>query len=255
MERRKRFDVKKHSIRIALAALTVATGLALTGCGNRFARMEENQVKLQRLSETNAKQVARSFARLEENQNKFRVAIADVQAATKTGVTNIAAVKEQQSSLREAFKSNSQQLAHSMAAVEQNQQGLKGGIERMQSGVQKVANGTDALLQNMLELLEALQNNNQNLANTMNVVGQKQLRFEEKILIDIQAIAAAVNAIEQQQAKMQGQIGDVQNNTQGMRKEMIAILERLGAELSEISARVSSAGTVKDESPPEEPKE
>jgi len=255
MERKKRFDAKKHSIRIALVALTIATGLALTGCGKRFARMEENQIKLQRLSETNAKQVARSLARLGENQKKLHVAIADVQAGTKTGVTNIAAVKEGQLRLREMLKTNSQQLAHNIAAVEQNQRGLKGGIERVQSGVQKVANGTDALIQNMLELLEALQNNNQNLANTMNVVGQKQLKFEERILINIQAIAAAVDAIEKQQANMQGQIGNVQNSAQGMRKDVIAVLERLRAELSEISARVGSAGTVKDEPSPAEPEE
>ena len=255
MERKKRFDVKKHSIRIALATLTVATVLALTGCGKRFARIEENQIKLQRLSETNAKQVARNLGRLEENQKKLRVAVADVQAGTKAGVTNIAALREEQLRLQETLKTNSQQLAHSIAAVEQNQRGLKGGIEGVQSGVKRVANGTDALIQNMLELLEALQNNNQNLANTMNVVGQKQLKFEERILINIQAIAAAVNAIEKQQATMQGQIGDVQNNAQGMHKEMIAVLERLRAELSEMSARVGSAETLEDEPSPTEPQE
>lgn len=255
MERRKRFDAKRHCIRITLAALTIATGLGLTGCCKRFARIEENQIKLQRLSETNAKQAARNLGRLEENQKRLHVAIADVQAGTKTGVTNIAAVKEEQMRLRETLNNTTRQLAQNIAAVERNQQGLKGGIERVQSGVQKVTNGTDALLQNMLELLEALQNNNQNLANTMNLVGQKQLKFEEGILNNIQAIAGAVKAIEQQQGQMQGQIGDLRNDTQGVRKDMIAILERLRAELSEISEQISSAETGEDESSGAEPKE
>ena len=255
MERRKRFDAQKHPIRIALVALTMAAGLALTGCGKPLARIEDNQIKLQRLSETNAKQVARSIGRLEENQKKLHAAIADVQAGTKAGVMNIAAVREEQSRLKDTLTTNSRQLTQSIAAVEQSQRGFKGDIEGVQRSVQKVANGTDALIQNMLQLLEALQNNNQNLADTMNVVGQKQLKFEEKILTNIQAIAAAVNAIEQQQAQMQGQIGDVRNNTQGMRKDMIAILERLRAELSEISERVSSTGTAEDEPSAPEPEE
>jgi predicted nucleic acid-binding Zn-ribbon protein len=255
MERRKKFDAQKHSIRITLVALTVVAGLALTGCCKRFARIEEKQIELQRLSETNAKQVARNLGRLEENQKKLHGAIADVQAGTKAAVMNIAAVKEEQSRLKDTLTNNGRQLAQSIAGIEQNQRGLKGGIEAVQSNVQKVANGTDALIQNMLQLLEALQNNNQNLADTMNLVGQKQLKIEERILTNIQAIAAAVNAVEQRQAQMQGQIGDVRSNTQGMRKDMIAILERLRAELSEISERVSSAETAEDEPSAPEPEE
>lgn len=214
---RKRFQTEKHWVRIALAAITMAPSLVLTGCGRQIVRAEEHQLRLQRPSEVNGEQIARILARLEDDQKKLHVAIANLQASTKEAFANI-------------------------AAVEQKQHGLRGGIERVKSGVQKIANGTDAVLQNMSKLLDELQSNSHNRPDTMNVVGQKQLELEERIPIKVQAIADAVKAIEQQQGKLQGQIGDAQNNTQGLRKEMIAILERLRAELSEIDAQLVQRG-------------
>ncbi len=149
MASRKRFDAKKHLIRIALAGLIMATSLVFTGCGKQIARIEEYQLKLQRLSETNAEQVARSLARLEENLKKLYVALADVQAGTNRGATNIAAAQQGQMKLQEMLRENSQQLSNNIAAVGQDQRRLQGQTELVQSNIQKVASteGAEPCLQ------------------------------------------------------------------------------------------------------------
>lgn len=164
MGSRKRFNVKKHFIRAALAALTMATGLALTGCGGQIARveghqlklqrlsesnakqvattlarLEENQKRLQRLSETNARQIVSALARLEENQKKLHVVIAGVQGGTYSGATDMAAAQDEQMKLQEVLRQNSQQLSNNMATVGQTPRRLQGQIALAQSNIQKVA--------------------------------------------------------------------------------------------------------------------
>lgn len=149
MENRKRFDAKKHFIRIALAALTMAASLVLTGCGRQTARMEERELRLQRLSEANAEHVARSLARIEENLKKLHAALADVQAGTNRRTTNIAVAQQEQMKLQEMLPENSQQLSNNIAATGQDQRRLQGQTELVQSDIQKVASteGAGLLLQ------------------------------------------------------------------------------------------------------------
>ena len=147
MKSRKRFDARKHFIRIALAALIMATSLVLTGCGRQVARMEEHQLRLQRLqrlSETNAEQMARSLARLEEDLKKLHVALASVQAGNSRGATNIATAQQGQIKLQETLRQNSQQLSNNIAAVGQDQRRLQGQTELVQSNIQKVASTESA---------------------------------------------------------------------------------------------------------------
>lgn len=139
MESRKRFDAKRHLVRTALAALTMAASLVFAGCHKQIARIEEHQLKLQRLSETDAEQVARRLARLEEDLKKLHVVLAGLQAGTNRGATNIAAAQQEQMKLQEMLRENSQQLSSNIAAVGQNQRRLQGQTELVQSNIQKVA--------------------------------------------------------------------------------------------------------------------
>jgi TolA-binding protein len=164
MGSRNRFDAKKHFIRTALAALTLATGLALTGCGRQIARveghqlelqrlsetnakqmattlarLEENQKQLQRLSETNARQIVSTLARLEENQKKLHVVIAGVPAGTHMGAIDMAAAPHEQMKLQEVLWENSQQPSSNVASVAQNPPMLQGQITLAQSNIRKVA--------------------------------------------------------------------------------------------------------------------
>ena len=144
MESKGRFDMKKHFRRIALAALTMATSLALTGCGGQIARLEGHQLKLQRLSETNAERIAKSLARLEEEVKKLHLVLADMRAGTNWGAANIAAAPQEQTNLQQMLRQNNQELTDNMASVEQNQCHLQGQTEFVQSNIQTVASAEGA---------------------------------------------------------------------------------------------------------------
>jgi DNA repair exonuclease SbcCD nuclease subunit len=142
MESKGRFDMKKHFRRIALAALTVAASLVLTGCGSQIARLEGHQLRLQRLSEANAERIAKSLARIEEDLKKLHVALVDLRAGNNRWTVNTAAPQEQK--LQEIVRQNSQQLTNEIAAVEQNQCSLQEQTEVVHSNIQKVASAEGA---------------------------------------------------------------------------------------------------------------
>lgn len=64
-------------------------------------------------------------------------------------------------------------------------------------------------------------------------------------IVYIEETAKAVNDIEQKQTKLQEQIVAIQNDTNLLRKNMIAVLKQLKEELSRISSQISSAETAK----------
>jgi len=83
---------------------------------------------------------------------------------------------------------------------------------------------------NQLKLQSTMDNHAQQIASNM-------LRIEE--------ITKAVNDVAQNQAKLQEQIVAVQNNTDLLRENMIAVLKQLKDQLSQISSQISSTGTWK----------
>jgi septation ring formation regulator EzrA len=230
MKGKNRFNVKQLIARIALGTSVVASAFVFAGCGEQFSRIEENQLRIQAMVQTNAQQLAGRLALIEENQSKAQAVIEDVRASAGQNTVSIAEVGQEQMKLQETLQKSSEQVAGDMSRLEQDQ------LE---------------FATNMLTHIGTIAD----LAGKISTVQQGRLEHEKEMLADIRAIADAVNVIEQRQSKLEGQIGQVQNSTELMRKGMIAFLEQLGAELSEISAKISSAGTVQDESSSAEPKE
>lgn len=230
MKAKNRFDAKQLIASMVLAALIVASGFVFAGCGEQFSRMEENQLKLQAMVQTNAQQLASSVARVEDNQSKVQAAVDDVHARTGQSTISIAEVRQEQMKLQQTLQNSNEQVASDMSRLEQDQLEF---ATKMLTHIGTIAD----------------------LAGEISTVQQGRLEHEKKMLADIRAIADAVNAIEQRQSKLEGQIGEVQDSTEVIRKGMIAFLEQLGVELSEISARISSAGMVKDKPSPTDPNE
>jgi septation ring formation regulator EzrA len=230
MKDKNRFSAKRLKASGIWAALIVASSLAVVGCGEQFSKIEENQLKLQALVQTNAQQLAGRLALIEENQSTAQAAIEDVQARTGQNAISIAEVRQEQMKSQETLQKTSEQMASDMSRLEQDQLEF---ATKMLTHIGTIAD----------------------LAGEISTVQQGRLEHEKTMLADIRAIADAVNAIEQRQNKLDGQMDQVQKSTEVMREGMIAFLKRLGAELSEISAQISSAGTAEDKSAPEEPKE
>jgi septal ring factor EnvC (AmiA/AmiB activator) len=230
MKSRNRFNAKQLVARMALGVLIVTSSLVFAGCSKQFSRIEENQLKLQALVQTNAQQLAGSVAAIEENQSKVQAAIKDLQARTVETAAGVAEVRQEQIQFSETLQKNNEQMASSISRLEQDQLEF---ATKMLTHIGTIAD----------------------LAGNISTVQQGRLEHEKKMLADIRAIADAVNAIEQTQSKLQGQMGEVQNGTEVLRKGMVAFLEQLGAKLSEISAQISSAGTPKDQPSAQEPNE
>ena len=226
MKDKNRSDAKQFIARTALTALIVASSLVFAGCGKQFSGIEENQLKLQAMVQTNAQHLAGGVARIEENQSKVQSAIEDVRARTAESTISIAEVRQEQVKSQKI----SEQVASDMSRLEQDQLEF---ATKMLTHIGTIAD----------------------LAGEISTVQQGRLEHEKKMLADIRAIADAVNAIEQRQSKLEGRIGEVQDSTDVMRKGIIAFLKQLGADLSEISARISSAGTAKDKSSATDPNE
>jgi hypothetical protein len=228
MRDKNRFSVKQFIARIGLAALVVASGFVFAGCGEQLTRIEENQLRIQAMVQTNAQQLAGRLALIEENQSKAQAAIEGVRASAGQNTISIAEVGQEQIKLQETLQKSSEQMAGDMSRLEQDQ------LE---------------FATNMLTHIGTIAD----LAGEISTVQQGRLEHEKKMLADIRAIADAVNAIEQRQSKLEGQMSQVQNSTDVMRKGIVAFLKQLGADLSEISAKIGSAETAKDESPPADP--
>jgi len=82
---------------------------------------------------------------------------------------------------------------------------------------------------NQLKMQSIMDNHAQQIASNM-------LRIEE--------LDKAVNDVAQNQTKLQEQIAAIQNDTNQLRENMIAVLKQLKEQLSQISSQISSAGTV-----------
>jgi len=229
MKGRNRSDAKQLVARMASGVLIVTSGLVFGGCGREIARLEESKLKLQAMVHKNVEQIASSVSRIEENQSKTQAALEDIRARTAESATGIAGARQEHIKLQETLQKNSEQVASDMNRLEQDQLEF---ATKMLTHIGTIAD----------------------LAGDISTVQKGRIEHEKKILADIRALADVVNAIEQRQSKLQGQVVEVQNNTEAMRKNIVAVLEWIEAELSKVSAQIGSAGTVEDEPSGAEPK-
>ena len=122
MERKKGLNAKKFVMRTTLAVLTLAISLALTGCGEEMARIEQNEPELQKFMHINTQQMTHNMRRIEDNQNKLHVAMEDVQDDTTKQTTDIiAAIVHEHMALQDILQISNQQLTNSIIGIEENQ--------------------------------------------------------------------------------------------------------------------------------------
>ena len=138
MEKKKGLNAKKLVIRTTLAVLTVAVCLALTGCGKRVARIEQNQLELQKSVQINTQQMTGNMKPIEDGQSKLHVSIEDVQDGTKRKAADIvAAIEQEQIALQNILLIYNQQLTKPIVGGQQNQQGLQSEMESLHINIQR----------------------------------------------------------------------------------------------------------------------
>jgi DNA-binding transcriptional MerR regulator len=87
---KKGFNVKWPVIRIISITAMIAIGFSLSGCGEKMAKIEEQQLNLQATVEANTQQIAAIGARIEKNQRELK---AELEAA-QNDIRNVANTAE-----------------------------------------------------------------------------------------------------------------------------------------------------------------
>jgi hypothetical protein len=145
MRKKKGFNAKKFVMRTTLAVLTGTIYLSVTGCGEKTARIEQNQLELQKLMQINTQQMTDSRKRIEDKQGQLHVAMEDVQDGAKGQANDvIAAIVQEHAALQDILLIH-QQLTNSIIGIEQNQQGLQSAIGNLDINIQRADESTVGL--------------------------------------------------------------------------------------------------------------
>jgi len=250
MEKKKRFNTEKLVMKTALTALTGIIVLAVIGCGEEMARIEQNQFELQKLIQADTHLMTDNMKHIEDSQSQLHVAMEDVQDSNKKQANDvIAAIGQEHAALQDLLQIHRQRLTNSIAGIERSQRELQNGVESLNVNIQRVDESVVGHEQNLIKLQESLQNNKKDLANIIDVIGKRQLRFEERIQNNVQAaMVDTLKDVRQNQAGLQEQIAAMQDKNQVNNSKIIDALEQMKATLSQIRAQVSSLSPVKNAS-------
>ena len=182
---KKGVDVKGTIIRTMAVLVITAIGLGLAGCGEKVAKIEEQQLGLQAQIGKNARQITALSERIEQNQQQLSAGLEDVQNYIRNVAVNTAAVSEEQAKLQETVKNNNRQATNKIALLEQNQNALQAGIVEVQHNTQNVAADMTADIANVKDeqarLYETMQSNSQQFTNTVAVIEQNQQQWQSKV--------------------------------------------------------------------------
>jgi chromosome segregation ATPase len=249
MQTKKGFDAKRLVMQAASTGLIIMVGLGLSGCGKQMARIESNQLRLQRMAQantqqitdkltcmeqnqfglqrmvqTNAEQIAGNVARIEQSQFGLQARIKDVQNSAQEGTSNIMAAFEQgQTKLRATVQDSNRQLRADIAAVDKNQRALQGQIGDLQQNVQTLAAATGTVEEGQRGLhgqIGHLQQNIQTVAAATNAAEQHLLQLQESLLNSTRDLTSIIDLIGQKQLKFEERL---QNDVLATADTVIAI--------------------------------
>ncbi|MFC1605136.1 hypothetical protein ACFL5F_08945 [Planctomycetota bacterium] len=181
----KGFDVKGIVLRTIMVLVITAIGFGLAGCGEEMAKIEETQINLQAMVETNARQIAALGERIEQNQQQLSAGLEEVQNDIRSVAANTAVLSKEQGKLQETVKNSNRQTTSKIVLLEQNQNELQAGIEEVRDNSQNVAADMTADITNVKDeqtrLYETVQSNRTDFTNNVAVIEQNQQQWQGKI--------------------------------------------------------------------------
>jgi chromosome segregation ATPase len=198
--------------------------LGIAGCGEQMARIDQNQLKLQKMVEANARQVSALAKRLEQDRQQLHLAIEDVQNDVAKVAVEVSAVTDAQIKLHEAVQASSLQLTGEIAAIGQNQRDLRASVAGVQSQTRKVAADLNVVTTEQEKLYVTVQENNVQLNSKVAVIEQTQQERQDTIggmKDNIQAVAASISALGEDVLRLQEML---QSNI----RELVSIAEITG---------------------------
>ena len=213
-KKKKGFHARKLGISTASTGLIVAVCLCLAGCGRQLARIESNQLRLQRMAQANTQQITDKMACMEHNQFGMQRM---VQTNAEQIADNSARIEQSQLGLQRV-ETNTKQIAGNLARIQQSQLGLQAHIKDLQDSSQKEASNVIATLQQgQTKLQGMMRDSNKQLRADIAQVDKNQRGLQgeiENLLQDVQTVAAATRTVEQNQRGSQAQIKHLLQNIQ-----------------------------------------
>ena len=238
-----------------IVLLTAAVCVVAGGCGNKMARIEENQLRLQALVEMNAHQIGKAAQRADQNQQDLQTAMNLIRNSTEELAAQIVSFGSEHTKLQAKMQANNAQMNGKIAGIEQVQKGFQSNIDALQNGAVAVAADMTALGENQAKLGARIDENRRTLAGNIKTIEdyQGQLQSEisnvqtgtAQVAADLAAVADAhskleeaaqnemertdgkVSALERDRLKQQKEIETLMNNVRKLTASVGALDENL----------------------------
>jgi len=248
---KKGFDVKGAILRIVMVLVITAIGFGLAGCGEEMAKVQDKQLELQAMVETNAQQIAALGERIEQNQQQLSAGLEKVQNDIRNVAANTAAISEEQARLQETTQNSNRQTTNKIALLEQNQNELQAGIEEVRDNTQNVAADIGADITNVKDeqarLYETMQSNSRQFTNNLAVIEQNQQQWQgkvEELQQTFQEVTTQVSTIGNDLLKLQEVLQSNIRELAGMMdlsgKEQLKFQEKIRSDLLAFNNSISA---------------
>ena len=209
---------------VVLLALAVCVGVG--GCGNKMARIEENQLKLQTLVEINAHQIGKAARQAEQNKQDLQAAIELIRSSTEELTAQIASLGSEHTNLQATMQADNARMSDKIGGIEQKQQTFESEIDAYQgriageirnilAGTAQVAADLAAVADAHAKLEETTQNERQRADAKVSVIEQDLLKQRgeiETVGSSVRKLTASVGTLEENLVKLQSVLqNDMQN--------------------------------------------
>ena len=215
--------------RIATMSIVLCTAIALlagAGC-EQWARMEDNQIKVQAMVAANARQLATISSQLHTGHGKLNESLQDLDQDTQEVATGVLAVQDEQRQLQDALVTGNKQLNTRLTQFETNQHSLQGNLTQVVDVTGHTASDLTALAGEHTALHDTVRANQQELTKSLSAVADGQQRIQtgvthlqqadEGLASDIAALAdkqsAMHTAMEQSQQSLRSAVDGVAGTT------------------------------------------
>ncbi len=212
--------------------------LAVAGC-EQWARMEENQIKLQAMAAANARQLATISSQLHTGHGKLRESIQNLDQDTQEVAAGVLAVQNEQRQLHETVVAGNEGLKTRITQLEDNQHSLQGGLTQVADVTGRTASDLTALAGEHAALHETVRANQQELTESLSAVAGNQQRIETGITHLQQADEALASDIAALAGKHDAMHAAMEQNQHDLRQAVDGVVgttNRTAAGVTELAA-------------------
>jgi chromosome segregation ATPase len=177
MERRRGLETRRLVVIVIFFCALAVPLFGVAGCEKQFARMEQNQIRLQAMVAANARDLATISSQLDTGQGKINESIQALDGDTQQVAANVASVRDEQRQFRDAAVAGHEGLNRRIASVEDNQRSLQGSVAQVADVTQHTATDLTTLAGEQAALQQTVHANQQELTGSLRTVASNQQRI------------------------------------------------------------------------------